>query len=32
LALLGSTLNWLFLKLEHRALGWHRSARGRTAI
>jgi len=32
LAVLGSTLNWLFLKFEHRALEWHRGARGRTAI
>jgi ABC-type nitrate/sulfonate/bicarbonate transport system permease component len=29
LALLGFTLNWLFVKVEHRALGWHRGARGR---
>lgn len=29
LALLGFTLNWLFLKVEDRALGWHRGARGR---
>jgi ABC-type nitrate/sulfonate/bicarbonate transport system permease component len=28
LALLGYTLNWLFLKVEDRALGWHRGARG----
>lgn len=31
LALLGYTLNWLFLKFEDRVLGWHRGARGRTA-
>ena len=31
LALLGYTLNWLFLKFEDQALGWHRGARGRTA-
>jgi ABC-type nitrate/sulfonate/bicarbonate transport system permease component len=31
LALLGYTLNWLFLKFEDRALGWHRGVRGRTA-
>jgi ABC-type nitrate/sulfonate/bicarbonate transport system permease component len=31
LAVLGSGLNWLFVKLEHRALEWHRGARGRTA-
>jgi ABC-type nitrate/sulfonate/bicarbonate transport system permease component len=31
LGLLGYLLNWLFLKLEGRALGWHRGARGRTA-
>ena len=30
LALLGYTLNWLFLKFEDRVLGWHRGARGRT--
>jgi ABC-type nitrate/sulfonate/bicarbonate transport system permease component len=30
LAVLGSGLNWLFVKLEHRALAWHRGARGRT--
>jgi ABC-type nitrate/sulfonate/bicarbonate transport system permease component len=32
LALLGSALNWLFLRVEHRTLDWHRGARGRTAI
>jgi ABC-type nitrate/sulfonate/bicarbonate transport system permease component len=32
LALLGFALNWLFLKVESRVLGWHRGARGRTAI
>jgi ABC-type nitrate/sulfonate/bicarbonate transport system permease component len=32
LALLGYTLNWLFLKLEDRALTWHRGARGRPTI
>jgi ABC-type nitrate/sulfonate/bicarbonate transport system permease component len=32
LAVLGSTLNGLFLKFEHRALAWHRGARGRIAI
>jgi ABC-type nitrate/sulfonate/bicarbonate transport system permease component len=31
LALIGYTLNWLFLKFEKRVLGWHRGARGRTA-
>jgi ABC-type nitrate/sulfonate/bicarbonate transport system permease component len=31
LALIGYTLNWLFLKFERRVLGWHRGARGRTA-
>lgn len=31
LALLGYTLNWLFLRLEDHVLGWHRGARGRTA-
>ena len=31
LALLGFTLNLLFLKLEDRALGWHHGARGRHA-
>lgn len=31
LALIGYTLNWLFLKFEGRVLGWHRGARGRTA-
>ena len=31
LALIGYTLNWLFLKFEDQALGWHRGARGRTA-
>jgi ABC-type nitrate/sulfonate/bicarbonate transport system permease component len=31
LALIGYTLNWLFLKVEKRVLGWHRGARGRTA-
>jgi ABC-type nitrate/sulfonate/bicarbonate transport system permease component len=31
LALIGYTLNWLFLKFEDRVLGWHRGARGRTA-
>lgn len=28
LALLGYTLNWLFLKVEDHALGWYRGARG----
>ena len=28
LALLGYTLNWLFLKVEDRALGWYHGARG----
>jgi ABC-type nitrate/sulfonate/bicarbonate transport system permease component len=32
LALLGYMLNWLFLTLEYRVLGWHRGARGRTAM
>jgi ABC-type nitrate/sulfonate/bicarbonate transport system permease component len=32
LALLGYTLNWLFLKLEDRALNWHRGARGRATM
>jgi len=32
LAFIGYTLNWLFLKLEDRVLGWHRGARGRTAM
>ena len=27
--LLGYALNWLFLKVEDRALDWHRGARGR---
>jgi len=31
LALIGYTLNWLFLKVEKRVLGWHRGARGQTA-
>jgi ABC-type nitrate/sulfonate/bicarbonate transport system permease component len=31
LALIGYTLNWLFLKVEKRVLAWHRGARGRTA-
>ena len=31
LALLGFSLNWLFLKVEDRALAWHRGARGHTA-
>ena len=31
LALIGYTLNWLFLKFEGRVLGWHRGARGRAA-
>jgi ABC-type nitrate/sulfonate/bicarbonate transport system permease component len=31
LALVGYTLNWLFLKVEKRVLAWHRGARGRTA-
>jgi ABC-type nitrate/sulfonate/bicarbonate transport system permease component len=31
LALLGFTLNWLFLKMEDRALGWHRGARDRAS-
>ena len=31
LALIGYTLNWLFLKFEGRLLGWHRGARGRAA-
>lgn len=31
LALLGYTLNWIFLKVEDRALGWYRGARGRAA-
>jgi ABC-type nitrate/sulfonate/bicarbonate transport system permease component len=31
LALLGCTLNWLFVKLEDRVLAWHRGARGRSA-
>jgi ABC-type nitrate/sulfonate/bicarbonate transport system permease component len=29
LALIGYTLNALFLKVEHRVLNWHRGARGR---
>jgi ABC-type nitrate/sulfonate/bicarbonate transport system permease component len=29
LSLLGFMLNWLFLKVEDRALSWHRGARGR---
>ena len=29
LALIGFALNWLFVKLEDRLLGWHRGARGR---
>ena len=29
LALIGYTLNWLFLKLEDHVLDWHRGARGR---
>jgi ABC-type nitrate/sulfonate/bicarbonate transport system permease component len=32
LALLGYMLNWLFLKLEDRALTWHRGARGRSTV
>jgi ABC-type nitrate/sulfonate/bicarbonate transport system permease component len=32
LALLGYTLNWLFIKLEDRALNWHRGARGRATM
>jgi ABC-type nitrate/sulfonate/bicarbonate transport system permease component len=32
LALLGSTLNWLFIRIENRALSWHRGARGRGAV
>ena len=32
LGLIGVTLNWLFVKIEDRALGWHRGARGRTAV
>jgi ABC-type nitrate/sulfonate/bicarbonate transport system permease component len=31
LALIGYTLNWLFLKVENSALYWHRGARGRSA-
>jgi ABC-type nitrate/sulfonate/bicarbonate transport system permease component len=31
LALLGYTLNWLFLKVEDRALGWYRGARGQAS-
>jgi ABC-type nitrate/sulfonate/bicarbonate transport system permease component len=31
LALLGCALNWLFIKVENRALAWHRGARGRGA-
>jgi len=31
LALIGYTLNWLFLKVEKRVLAWHRGSRGRTA-
>jgi ABC-type nitrate/sulfonate/bicarbonate transport system permease component len=31
LALIGYSLNLLFLKFERRVLGWHRGARGRTA-
>jgi ABC-type nitrate/sulfonate/bicarbonate transport system permease component len=31
LALIGYTLNRLFLKVEDRALNWHRGARGRSA-
>jgi ABC-type nitrate/sulfonate/bicarbonate transport system permease component len=31
LALIGYTLNRLFLKVENRALNWHRGARGRSA-
>jgi len=31
LALLGYTLNWVFLKVEDRALGWYRGVRGRAA-
>ena len=30
LALIGYALNRLFLKVEHHALAWHRSARGRS--
>jgi ABC-type nitrate/sulfonate/bicarbonate transport system permease component len=32
LALLGCALNWLFIRVEHRALAWHRGARGRSAV
>jgi hypothetical protein len=32
LALLGCALNWLFIQVEHRALAWHRGARGRGAV
>jgi ABC-type nitrate/sulfonate/bicarbonate transport system permease component len=31
LAVLGYALNWLFLKAEDHALGWHRGARGQAA-
>jgi ABC-type nitrate/sulfonate/bicarbonate transport system permease component len=31
LALLGYTLNWMFLKIEDRVLAWHRGARGQAA-
>jgi ABC-type nitrate/sulfonate/bicarbonate transport system permease component len=31
LALIGFTLNWLFLMLEDHVLDWHRGARGRAA-
>jgi ABC-type nitrate/sulfonate/bicarbonate transport system permease component len=31
LGLLGYSLNWIFLKIEDRALAWHRGARGQAA-
>jgi ABC-type nitrate/sulfonate/bicarbonate transport system permease component len=31
LAVIGYTLNALFLKVEHGVLSWHRGARGRSA-
>jgi ABC-type nitrate/sulfonate/bicarbonate transport system permease component len=32
LALIGYSLNWLFLKFEDYVLAWHRGARGRTTM
>jgi ABC-type nitrate/sulfonate/bicarbonate transport system permease component len=32
LALIGSTLNWLFLRFERRALEWHRRSRARPVV